>query len=150
MKLYLYNFFISQKKIPFFLFVIIYAMAYGIYSQFCINLIIINQNSSYKAGIISHYINNLIYYYGKFFVNADFPKNWQYTFTKPGSLGAESIQIFHSDLWLVLGVIFCTVLYVGIESIIRFRASQKKKKKVFFQLTKKQNWLNSFEQFYPY
>ena len=148
-KFYLYNFFTSQKKMPLFLFIIIYDIAYGVYSQFCINLVIINQKSSYEAGIIGYYTNNLITYSSNFIANADFPKNWQYTFTKPGSLGAESIQIFHSDLWLVLGIIFCTVLYVGIESIIRFRASKNKKTKAFLSTDKKAKLIEFFWTIMP-
>lgn len=139
-----YNIFKKHKEVQYF----VYTITYYIYGQFCINLITLYGNFNYKLGIICHYTDNLINYFNNT-IDADFPKNWQYTFTKPGTLGAESIQIFHSDLWLVLGVIFCTVLYVGVESIARFRANKKKEKQILSFLDERAKLIEFFWTIFP-
>lgn len=126
-------------------------LTYYIYGQSCVNLLTLRKNYNFKLNSICDFIDYIMDFYSEYGIkaNADFPKNWQYTFTKPGSLGAESIQIFHNDLWLVLGVIFCIVFYVGIESIIRFKADKKLIKKSRVSIEKKARLIEFFWTILP-
>ena len=74
------------------------------------------------------WMKQVIFYYFQII----FPKklnlwhlDWSIAFPNPVSLGLESIHIFHNDIWLILGTIFCLVVYVGMEAIIRFNVKHK-------------------------